>query len=70
MAIRDKVTVRMRAGGKPYVVEVNRPGGTANYVWSADGYVRVSEETRKGRVIRSAVFNTADVKSVEFEPGT
>ena len=69
MAIRDKVTVRMKTGGKPYVVEVNRPGGQVGYTWSADGYVSVQETTRTDRVLRSAVFNTEDVKSVEFEPG-
>ena len=70
MAIRDKVTVRMKAGGKPYVAEVKRPGGLVDYLWKGEGFVTVQETTRKGRIIRSATFNTEDVRSVEFEPGT
>ena len=68
MAIRDKVTVKLKSGGKPLVYEVKRPGGQVGFKW-ADGIVQVIEQTRMERIIRSAAFNGDDVKSVEFEPG-
>ena len=68
MAIRDKVTVRKRTG-KPYVMEVKRPGGTIEVdAWS--GMVRVTEKSRAKKVLRYAAFNPGDVTAVEFEPGT
>jgi hypothetical protein len=70
VAIRDKVIVRFKNGGKPYAVEVRRPGGKVGFVWTDGGVVKVQEATRKDRVIREAAFNADDVKSVEFEPGT
>jgi hypothetical protein len=68
MAIRDKVTVRFKNGGKPFVYEVNRPGGEVGYVWRAEGVVQIHEQTRKARIVRQAAFSGDEVKSVEFEP--
>jgi hypothetical protein len=69
LAIRDKVIVRMKTGGKPYTVEVKRPGGHIEVeAWT--GLIRVTEKSRTGKALRYAAFNPEDVKSVEFEPGT
>jgi len=68
MAIRDKITVRLKTGGKPHVTEVKRPGGQIK-VEPFEGLIRVLEMTRTGKGLAWAAFNPDDVKSIEFERG-
>ena len=68
MAIRDKVTIRLKAGN-PHVTEVKRPGGKIT-VDHLDGFVRVVEMTRKDKPLDWVEFSLDNVKSVEFKRGT
>ena len=68
MAIRDKVTIRMKAGGKPFVSEVRRPGGVVD-VDTRDGLLYVIQKTRKGVTVDWVAVSVDEIKSVEFERG-
>ena len=68
MAIRDKVTVRLKTG-KPHITEVKRPGGKVT-AYHADSFIKVVELTRKDKELDWTMFSADDVKSVEFKRGT
>lgn len=69
MAIRDKITVRMKSGGKPHVVEVKRPGGEVRATVEIEGLLTISELTRKGSVVEWTSVSVDEIKSVEFSRG-
>lgn len=70
MAIRDKITIRMKAGGKPFVSEVRRPGGQVRaLMMEGTGLLQVQQLTRKGEIVDWAAFASDEIKSVEFERG-
>lgn len=69
MAIRDKVTVKVKSTTKPHVFEVKRPGGTVE-VTQGDGLLRVTEMTRAQRVLNWAAYSLDEIKSIEFEAGS
>jgi len=68
MAIRDKITIRMKTGGKAFTSEVRRPGGLVEARYH-DGLVEVAQLTRKGQVVDWAAFALDEVKTIEFERG-
>jgi hypothetical protein len=70
MAIRDKITLRMKSGGKPHVSEVDRPGGTVDaQMVEGTTMIRVVQYTRKGLIVDWVMYDTTELRSVEFERG-
>jgi tRNA U54 and U55 pseudouridine synthase Pus10 len=70
MAIRDKITIRMKSGGKPFVSEVKRPGGKVDVlVLQGTSLIQVRQLTRKDQVVDWAAFAADEIKSIEFERG-
>ena len=69
MAIRDKITIRMKTGGKPFVSEVKRPGGKVDVSVMVGDLIQVRQLTRKDQVIDWAAFAADEIKSIEFERG-
>jgi hypothetical protein len=69
MAIRDKITIRMKAGGKPFISEVKRPGGKVDVVIMAGDLIQVRQLTRKDQVVDWVAVATDEIKSIEYERG-
>ena len=70
MAIRDKVTIKFKGGGKAFVSEVKRPGGLVEAKYDIEGFVRVAQMTRKEKELEWAAYSLDEVKSIEFQRGT
>lgn len=69
MAIRDRITIRMKSGGKPFISEVKRPGGKVDVVTMPGDLIQVRQLTRKDQVVDWVAVAADEIKSIEFERG-